>query len=179
MRWAVLLAFSTALGAAEIGGANVRTVYLLPMPHGLDHHVANQLIRTHVFDVVADPKRADAIFTDHLGVSFEAELEKLYPAPKPAPAEPQDDAAGKSEKGDSPKEKPSSEPVPSTAPKEAGSKPPTTSFGRGKGTLFLVDAKSRAVLWSVYERPKSSTPDELDRTAKRVIERLKRDLAGK
>jgi len=31
----------------------------------------------------------------------------------------------------------------------------------------------------VYERPKSFTPDELDRTAKRVIDRLKRDLAGK
>jgi hypothetical protein len=54
-----------------------------------------------------------------------------------------------------------------------------STFARGKGTLFLVDARSRAVLWSVYERPVKSTPDQLDHTAKLVVERLKHDLAPK
>jgi hypothetical protein len=60
-----------------------------------------------------------------------------------------------------------------------GGPPRASSFGGGKGTLFLVDAHSRNVLWSVYEKPKNSSPDELDRTAKRVVTRLKQDLAGK
>jgi len=52
----------------------------------------------------------------------------------------------------------------------------STSFGRGKGTVFLVDAKTRAVLWSIYEKPKDTQPATLDRTAGRIVESLQRDL---
>jgi hypothetical protein len=32
------------------------------------------------------------------------------------------------------------------------------------------------VIWSIYERPKNSTPDELTKTATKVVQRLKKDL---
>jgi hypothetical protein len=54
-----------------------------------------------------------------------------------------------------------------------------SSFARGKGTLFLVHPKTRVVLWSIYEKPETSQPSELDRTARRIIERLQRELKGK
>ena len=51
--------------------------------------------------------------------------------------------------------------------------------GRGRGTLFLVDVKSRQVLWSAFEKPKNSSPRELDHTAERVVKLLKEDLSPK
>jgi hypothetical protein len=51
--------------------------------------------------------------------------------------------------------------------------------GRGRGTIFLVDVKSRQVLWSAFEKPKNSSPQELDRTAVRVVKLLKEDLSPK
>ena len=53
------------------------------------------------------------------------------------------------------------------------------SFGRGKGNIFVVDRNSRSVLWSVYERPKNSTPAELTKTAGKVVKHLKDDLTDK
>ncbi len=50
---------------------------------------------------------------------------------------------------------------------------------RGRGTIFLVDVKSRQVLWSAFERPKNSNPHELDHTAERVVKLLKQDLSPK
>ena len=168
MRWTAFLLFSVLGGAAEIGGSSVRTIYILPMGHGLDQYVANRLTREHVLDVVADAARADAILTDNLGKPLEVELEKLHPTPKPQ----EQDADADSEDSDSPQ-------TSRTKRTFTSSEAPISTFARGKGTLFLVDAHSRAVLWSVYERPVKSTPDELDHTARRVVDRLKRDLAPK
>src|SRR5690242_4609026 len=44
------------------------------------------------------------------------------------------------------------------------SQPVTSSWARGRGNFFLVDRQSRSVIWSIYERPKNSTPDELAKT---------------
>ena len=55
----------------------------------------------------------------------------------------------------------------------------TSSFGRSKGNIFVVDRNSRIVLWSVYERPKNSTPGELTKTAAKVVKHLKDDLTEK
>lgn len=39
----------------------------------------------------------------------------------------------------------------------------------GRGTVFLVDAKSRRVLWSAYEKPSHATPArEAERIAKKL-----------
>ena len=48
----------------------------------------------------------------------------------------------------------------------------TNTGARGKGNLFIVDRKSRNVLWSVFEPPKDSTPGELSKTAEKVVKRL-------
>ena len=32
----------------------------------------------------------------------------------------------------------------------------TSTFGRSKGNIFLVDTKSRQVIWSTYDPPKGS-----------------------
>jgi len=170
MRWTVFLLLSVLAGAAEIGGSSVRTIYILPMGHGLDQYVANRLTREHVLDVVADAARADAILTDTLGKPLESELEKLHPTPKPH----EQDADSDSDSEDSDNLQPSRSRRTFTS-----SETPISTFARGKGTLFLVDAHSRAVLWSVYERPAKATPDELDHTARHVVDRLKRDLAPK
>ena len=87
MRWAAVLAFSAVLGAVEIAGSNVQSVYLMPMSGGLDQYLAHQITNAHTFSVVTDPKHADAIFTDRLGEALQAQLEKLYPRPKPESAE--------------------------------------------------------------------------------------------
>jgi len=55
----------------------------------------------------------------------------------------------------------------------------TSPFARNKGVIFLVDAKSRQVLWSTYEPPKSTVGKELDRTAIAIVDRLKKDLKRK
>ena len=67
--------------ALSAGVADVQSVYLLPMPGGLDQYLANRL--SGVFRVVTDPKLADAVFTNQLGEPFEQQLAKLYPPPKP------------------------------------------------------------------------------------------------
>jgi hypothetical protein len=54
--------------------------------------------------------------------------------------------------------------------------PVTSTFGRTKGTVFLVDQKSRQVLWSVFDQPKGSDSKELDRTASDIVSRIKKDL---
>ena len=168
MRWTVFLLVSVLAGAAEIGGSSVRTIYVLPMGHGLDQYVANRLTRDGVLEVVADPARADALLTDSLGKPLETELEKLHPTAKPQEA----DADADSDDSDTPQK-------PRTKKTFTTSEAPVSTFARGKGTLLLVDARSRAVLWSVYERPVKSTPDQLDHTAKLVVDRLKHDLAPK
>jgi len=182
MRCFVLLVYSAILTAAETGGSSVHTVYVMRMANGLDQYIAHQLTREHVLEVIADPKRADALFTDRLGESLEYELEKLHPTPKPeelagkADEDKDKDKEGEDQGTDSAENK--DKPAAGRTITEAGP-PRISTFGGGKGTLFLVDAKSRAVLWSVYEKPRYSSPGQLDRTAKHIVNRLKQDLAGK
>ena len=141
---------SLVLGADVTG---VKAVYLLPMAGGLDQYLANRLTGDQVFRVVTDPKLADAIFTDHLGDAFEKQLIGLYPPPEDPDAEEKDDS-----------NKP---------------QPHPSAFGRGKGTIFLVDLKSREVVWSGYEGRIGSRPDLLDRTAVRIVREIKKQQKGK
>ncbi len=179
MRWTALLLVPALAGAAEIGGTNVQTIYIMPMPHGLDQYIANQFTREHVLEVIADPARADAILTDRLGTALEGKLEQLHPTPKPDQPKAADKTAKDSDKSDKDSSDTTNKP---SAPKifsEAEPPPHTSTFGASKGTLFLVDAHSRVILWSLYEKPTSSNPRSLDGAAKRVVTRLKQDLAGK
>jgi hypothetical protein len=133
--------------ASLVLGADVTTVkavYVLPMAGGLDQYLVNRLTSAQVFRVVTDPNLADAIFTEQLGEVFEHKLTDLFPPP---------DAEEKDE----------------NKPKPHGS-----AFSRGKGTIFLVDLKSRAVIWSGYEKHTGSNPDVLDRTAGRIVQQIKK-----
>lgn len=167
----LLAAMTAAAGAAQEPAPQpvqagpeilqIRTVYLLPMANGFDQYLANHLTRQGVLQVVADPARADAILTDRIGKPFERTLEELYPQPKPE--EP----------------KPATEEESERSPALDIKAPPqerATSFGRGRGTIFLVARGSRHVVWSVYARPKRTVPDELDATARRVASELEKAI---
>ena len=181
-----------ALVAIASGSVNpqlhqVKRVYILAMGSGMDQFLANQLTKEGIFEVVTDPKNADAIVTDHVGESLQKKLDELYPpppSPKPPPdsTKPAADSASTSlDVGDS------SSATAKTGKKDAfdgvdfsgGGGFRTGSIGRGKGNFFVVDRNSRVVLWSVYERPKSSAPPELTKTAERVVKHLKDDLNEK
>jgi hypothetical protein len=167
----LLSVFSAAAFAApEAPLQQVRSVYLLPMANGFDQYLANQLTTAQVLRVVTDPKQADAVLTERLGPAFEEALETLIPKPpepKPAPAAKKDDKKD----GEAEAEPPDSMKVDRSHA--------ASTFGRGKGTLFLVDAHSRDVLWSVFEKPKDNSAEELDRTAKRIAGRLQAARAPK
>ena len=160
---AILPAVAVLTAAPEL--SQVRSVYLFPMANGFDQYLANRITASGLFQVAADPKKADAVFTDRLGAALEARLAELYPETPPKPVE-------QVKKTD--KEKPEE----ATPPAEV-TRPSSFSFARGKGTIFLVGVKARAVLWSVYEQPKNTLPAELDRTARRIVDGLQRDLKGK
>lgn len=175
-------------GRADL--SQVQAVYLLPMGYGLDQYLANRLTAEGVFQVVADPKRADAVLTDQLGAGFERRLEDLLPQEDPEPpaaaaspaapgaaAPTKEEAAAATAAADRAKKEWEDERM-SERLKRQGL-PPVSSFSRGKGNVFLVDLKTRRVLWSLYERPKRVLPDDLNRTSARIVDRLKKDLAGK
>jgi len=50
---------------------------------------------------------------------------------------------------------------------------------KARGTIFLVDAKSREVVWSIYDPPKDFAAKEMNHTASDIVSRLKRDLNPK
>jgi hypothetical protein len=126
--------------AADLAG--VRSVYILPMRSGLDQFLANRLTNGGVFRIVTDPKLADSVLTDHIGETFEAQLEVMIPNPEPvkkltppatAPPLKKEDESPKSLLG-------------SMADSDAKQPSPArnSTFGRTKGTVFLVDQKSRS-----------------------------------
>ena len=164
----LLCGASVWLGAAELSG--VHAVYLFPMSRGMDQYLANKLTNEHVFLVVTDPKLADAFFSDRLGEAFQQQLDAALPKPAPA-KEPAKDApkpASSSRSGSTPM---------FTDPVNKLENPAmNSSFGRGKGNIFLVDAKSRQVVWSTFDPPKDDTNRQLDRTASDIVNRIRKDL---
>jgi hypothetical protein len=165
-RLCILLLSCGALAfAADL--ASVRAVYILPMRSGLDQYLANRLTNGGVFRVVTDPKLADAVLTDHIGESFETELEDL--SPKPEPVKKVETPPKKTDDSTKP-------PLMIDNETKAHELPHTSTFGRTHGTVFLVDQKSRQVIWSVYDPAKGSESKELDRTASDIVSRIKKDL---
>ena len=159
-----LLLVLPAPGAQPAELAQIQAVYLLPMGNGLDQYLANQLTHLGPFRVVTDPAKADAIFTDQLGEVFENRFNELYPAPAAAEKKAQKTPADQ-EKGEAQ--------VQPERPVQF------SSWGKGKGNIFIVNTRTRAVIWSAYERPRNTLPDELNRTAERIARRLNSGLKGK
>lgn len=120
----------------------MKKVYLLPMRASLDQYLASYITSQRIFEVVADPKRADAIFTDRLGEGFEKRVSDLL--------KDKDEDTAKTE-----------------TPRGEG-----MTASRTAGTIFLVEPKSMTVLWSVYQPPKNLTREEVDACARRIARNL-------
>jgi hypothetical protein len=132
------------------GQSAPRTVYVLPMANGLDQYLAQRLSSDHLMKVVADPKLAEVVLTDRLDEAFEQKLAEIRTAAA------NKDAATKDDKD-----------------KDDVRTHAAFRSSKGKGTIFLVDAKSREVLWSDYEKvPVSSSSDILNREAERIAKKL-------
>src|SRR3954447_3120679 len=87
------------LCAADLEG--VRNVYVMPMARGLDQYLASRLTSDHVFQIVTDPKLADAVLSDRVGETLQSQLENIFPTPKPpAPPAPAEDPAKPAAKSD-------------------------------------------------------------------------------
>jgi hypothetical protein len=179
MKWFHVIGLSSvavlALAAGDAPSPRltaVQTVYIMPMGGGMDQYLANRLTAMHVVQVAADPENADAIFTDRLGENFERRLEDLYP--KPAPPKADDDKDKDKDKA----EKSSVRDAVALADKGQATAPVST-FGRGKGNFFLVDRKTRNVLWSTYEKPTGTRPEQLKHTADIIAKQFRTARTGK
>lgn len=182
---AVLAVTVSALAAIHPDLPQVRNVYLLPMAQGLDQYIANHLTRTQMFQVVTDPAKADAVFTEMLGKDFEQRMEIIYPSPEKLKAEKEraEKAKAEREKSDKDKDKDKAKagdkdktPEPMVERRDDSTYMRSSSFNRGRGNVFVVDIKSRRVLWSYHHRPKNSSPPEIDKAADEIVDQLGKDL---
>lgn len=150
-------AVAISISAQAAGLEGVKTVYLLPMSNGLDQYLAAKLTSESVVQVVTDPQKADAVLTDHVGQSFEDTLADLY-STKPAVS---DKSADKADDG---------------SPTFARS---GMQGQKGRGNIFLVNRKTRDVLWSFYGSPGDTTPNSLRRTASKISAKLAQSMKAK
>ena len=148
------LALFLAAGSLMAGDlAGVKTVYLLPMSSGFDQYLAIRLVRDGAMQVVTDPKKADAVFTDRIGANFEKSMQQLY-----APPVKTDGKLGEDDQF---------------------SRPAMQPLSRGRGSLFLVDRESHVVLWSTFARSKTTTAVDLNDLAAKVVQDLDKTRKGK
>lgn len=154
----------------------VKNVYLLPMGQGLDQYLANHLTRQGLYQVVADPAQADAVFTEQLGRDFEHRFKELFPPDEPEKGK---DSASDDKDKDAAKEAKEDDKPLSAAERAEAEFVRSSSFTRGRGNVFLVEVKTRRVIWSFHLRPKNSSPREVNDTAIRIVNRLASDLKGK
>jgi hypothetical protein len=158
MKWLSHAAFGAFGGMVSIScvhaqALGVKTLYLLPMSGGLDQYLALQLTSRGVLQVVTDPQKADAIFTDSIGARLEDSLSDLYRADEKAKADKdKSDIHSNTDQFSHPSMRPLS--------------------GTRRGVVFLVNRATRDVLWSTYERSKGTQPDELKHVAEKIVERL-------
>jgi hypothetical protein len=153
MKWLSFMAFGALSALLSISAAHaevygVKTVYVLPMAGGLDQYLALQLTAAGVLQVVTDPKKADAILTDGIGARLDDSLSQLYGSTRV-----EKDKDGKATTDDF-------------------SHSTMQPLSRSHGLVFLVDRSSRDVLWSTFEQPKNTQPDELRHVAEKIVERL-------
>lgn len=154
MKWLYILPTAALLasGAPNPQLTEIHTVYLLPMSGNLDQYLAVTLNGSNLFLIVTDPKKADAIFTERIGPNFEEALKELYSSDS------KDDKDKKTDEYTRPTMKP---------------------LSNGKGSLFLVDRKTKNVVWSIYDKPKSNRPDDINQLAQKITNKLERDVKGK
>lgn len=127
--------------------SRVKTVYIMAMSNGFEQYLASRLTSSGLLWVVLDPVNADAVVTDRLDEDFWKWLNERYP-----------------NRTKSPQLATVNDRRPDNIVGAVGAKV--------RGTLFLVDPKTRLVLWSVYDQVKKVSSDNLDQMAARVTKRL-------
>jgi len=146
MKWLwMALACAASMLAADL--TEYKTVYMLPMSSGLDQFLAIKLTAGSVMQVVTDPQKAELIFTDRIGASFEEQLDNLYKA------------KAKSESNDA----------------WSSSKPIASPITHNRGTIFLVDRKTRDVVWTTYIKPNGSAAADMNHLAAEISNKLAKD----
>jgi hypothetical protein len=154
----LLISTLLPLGLCAESVMQVHSVYLLPMAKGMDQYLASSLTRHNVVNVVADPKSADAVFTDNLGAAFQDRLFQLRPELKPAAPAKHDDNPDHAKEN----------------PDETYVSPPST-FRSSKGTIFLVDVHTQHVIWSTFEPDGAFKPKDISKIADRIAKQLWKD----
>lgn len=154
-----LALIAAALGAHAAAVGDVKTVYLLPMSSSFDQFLATHLTSANVLQVVTDPNKADAILCDRIGAALDDKLNDLYGKTNPSPKDSKD---SKDSKGSMDDPQPVVQPV-----------------SHARGTIFLIDRKTRNVLWSTYDPPKTTSANDLNRIAEKITNKLAKDLKGK
>ena len=139
-----------ALRGGDLAG--FKTVYVLPMAGGLDQFLATRLTSGAVLQVVTDPLKADVVITDRIGAAFEEHLNEIY-----------GEKVKTDDKGS----------LSTTA------KPMDITISRGRGLIFMVDRRTREVVWSTFIKPRDTTPSELIRIAGEIAGKLDKDRKGK
>jgi len=154
----------TAADIERLG--KVDKIYMWPMSNSLDQFLAEQVTTEGVFDVVVDPKRAQAILTDRVSSTFLKGMEELFPS-----LEEIAEAAKEAEEGED-----------DAAAAFAGAlrpeRSPIHSSSQARGAVFLVDVTSREVLWSTFLDDYDTTPKALHKQARLIVQRLKKQLAA-
>ncbi len=163
MRWLLILAALTApLLAADL--SSVGPVYFWPMNGALDQYVAEQATSSGVFAVTVDPARAKTVMTDHIDAKFFEGMNEIFvDEAEIAAAEENDDdeeATGSIESG--------------LAPQRAANRPRSSP----KGTVFLVNIRSRQVVWSTFLGEFDRSPKKLHKKAQQVISDLGKSMSG-
>ncbi|OYW12671.1 MAG: hypothetical protein B7X34_01685, partial [Acidobacteriia bacterium 12-62-4] len=162
MKFLPVLFCAMSLWAADPAVREVKAVYLLPMTNGLDQYLASQLTKSGVVQVVTDPLKADAVFTDRVGEAFERKLADLY-APKPVPKVEEPEAA--EDKDKKKKAKPSSPADMKENESVMAARVGSSSWGRSRGNIFLVQRSTGNVIWSTMGRPKDSSAENVAKVA--------------
>ena len=171
MKFLPALFCAMSLWAADPAVRGVKAVYLLPMTSGLDQFLASRLTSEGVVQVVTDPLKADAVLTDKVGEALERKMHELYD-PKPEPPKP--DPAAEAKKDEKTKEKESKDAA-KAAEATRMARAGQSSWGRGRGSIFLVQRSTGNVIWSTVGQPKDSSTPEVRKTAAKITAQLKKD----
>ncbi len=148
--WLLVFALCVAslpAAAADLGSA--QPIFFWAMQSSLDQYLAEQAAGS--LNVTMDPQMAKAIMTDRIDQPFLEAMDELFPVEGRAEPEKSDDSI----EGNFQMARPSNRPR-----------------GTPRGTIFLVDVKTRRVLWSTFLGDFDSTPKSLHREAQKVIDRL-------
>ena len=96
--------------------------------------------------------------TDRLGQSFELQMKQIHPDTVNKEKDKTDKSTTEDDKG---------------GLKSNDTTPHIFRSSRALGTIFLVDAKSRRVLWSDYQKPPRTDSDrDLNRTAEEIARKI-------